>query len=150
MISLKTGFRVFHKYSTISIVNILNSTGLYITDYISWGLWSSGIVVVEGGGIIYIIPYLNLLSLYLIVVCTCQTLDTTGGMEVTGNAQLEILPLDSVESGIKSALGAFRERLHDLCKGSLADIFKAGENLFNVAHLFLENITLVLLSVLIK
>ncbi|XP_060800115.1 finTRIM family, member 86 isoform X2 [Neoarius graeffei] len=53
-----------------------------------------------------------------------KTLDTTGDVDVVGNAQLETLLPESVESGIRSALEAFRERLHDLCKGSLASIFR--------------------------
>ncbi|XP_026790701.3 finTRIM family, member 86 [Pangasianodon hypophthalmus] len=53
-----------------------------------------------------------------------KTLDTRDGVDVVGNAQLEILPPESVESGIRSALGDFREALHDLCKGSLASIFR--------------------------
>ncbi|XP_053503722.1 finTRIM family, member 86 isoform X2 [Ictalurus furcatus] len=53
-----------------------------------------------------------------------KTLDTTDGEDVVGNAQLEILPPESVESGIRLALGAFREGLHDLCKGGLASIFR--------------------------
>ncbi|TSN57742.1 Tripartite motif-containing protein 16 [Bagarius yarrelli] len=52
-----------------------------------------------------------------------KTLDTTGGVDVVGNAQPEIVPLDSVESGIRSALGAFKNGVHDLCKESLAKIF---------------------------
>ncbi|XP_047676939.1 finTRIM family, member 86 [Tachysurus fulvidraco] len=54
-----------------------------------------------------------------------KTLDTTECVDVVGNAQLEIVPPESVESGIRSALGAFRAGLHDLCKGSLANIFRA-------------------------
>ncbi|KAM9468680.1 finTRIM family, member 86 isoform 1-T1 [Clarias gariepinus] len=53
------------------------------------------------------------------------TLDTTCNVDVGGNAQLETLPQESVQSGIRSALGAFREGLQDLCKGSLASIFRA-------------------------
>ncbi|KAF4086170.1 hypothetical protein AMELA_G00103170 [Ameiurus melas] len=53
-----------------------------------------------------------------------KTLDTTDAEYVVGNAQLEILPPESIESGIRLALGAFREGLHDLCKGSLASIFR--------------------------
>uniref|UniRef100_A0A3B4DNZ6 Uncharacterized protein n=1 Tax=Pygocentrus nattereri TaxID=42514 RepID=A0A3B4DNZ6_PYGNA len=47
---------------------------------------------------------------------------TVGQVE---NAQLEISHPESVEAGIRSALGTFRERLNDLCKGSLASIFRA-------------------------
>lgn len=66
----------------------------------------------------------------------CQTLDTTDDEDVVGNVQLEILPPESVESGIRLALGAFREGLHDLCKGSLASIFRVGESLSNTACFF--------------
>lgn len=68
-----------------------------------------------------------------------QTLDTTGGVDAFGNPQLDIVPLEPVVSGIRSALGAFREGLHELCKGSLANIFRAGENLSNTACLTIHN-----------
>ncbi|KAK3531789.1 hypothetical protein QTP70_029749 [Hemibagrus guttatus] len=54
-----------------------------------------------------------------------KTLDTTGGVDAFGNPQLDIVPPETVVSGIRSALGAFRQGLHDLCKESLANIFRA-------------------------
>ncbi|KAF5897727.1 E3 ubiquitin/ISG15 ligase TRIM25-like [Clarias magur] len=55
-----------------------------------------------------------------------KTFDTTCDVDMGANAQLETLPQKSVLSGIRSALGVFREGLQDLCKGSLASIFRAG------------------------
>ncbi|GAA6098594.1 finTRIM family, member 86 [Tachysurus ichikawai] len=68
---------------------------------------------------------LNRLSMSQDSIQFLKTLDTTECVDVVGNAQLEIVPPESVEPGIRSALGAFREGLHDLCKGSLANIFRA-------------------------
>ncbi|KAL7831977.1 hypothetical protein AOLI_G00295250 [Acnodon oligacanthus] len=48
-----------------------------------------------------------------------------GAVGQAENAQLEISHPESVEAGIRSVLGTFRERLNDLCKGSLASIFRA-------------------------
>ncbi|XP_072547855.1 finTRIM family, member 86 [Salminus brasiliensis] len=41
-----------------------------------------------------------------------------------GNAELEISCPEAVEAGVRSALGALRGGLNDLCKGSLASIFR--------------------------
>ncbi|XP_036455085.1 finTRIM family, member 86 isoform X2 [Colossoma macropomum] len=48
-----------------------------------------------------------------------------GAVGQVENAQLEISHPELVEAGIRSALGTFREGLNDLCKGSLASIFRA-------------------------
>ncbi|KAG7321801.1 hypothetical protein KOW79_014659 [Hemibagrus wyckioides] len=62
-----------------------------------------------------------------------KTLDTTGGVDAFGNPQLDIVHLESVVSGIRSALGAFRVGLHELCKGSLTNIFRAVNDAQNTA-----------------
>ncbi|KAI4901362.1 hypothetical protein NFI96_001299 [Prochilodus magdalenae] len=54
-----------------------------------------------------------------------NALVTAGTMDQAENFQLEISRPESVEAGIRSALETFREGLNDLCKGSLAQIFRA-------------------------
>ncbi|XP_007236822.3 finTRIM family, member 86 isoform X1 [Astyanax mexicanus] len=46
------------------------------------------------------------------------------GADQLGNAELEISPPEAVDVWIRSALGVFQEELNDLCKRSLANVFR--------------------------